>query len=91
MIVGGYAPSSPQENANRAWSELGGEMGFDGTTVEPSHKGNLFFTAIPNEPESVRIEREAKEAKEARLAIIKSLEEEIAFKTNELADLKALE
>lgn len=38
---------SPQENANRAWCELGKEMGFDGMTVKPSSKGKLFFTAIP--------------------------------------------
>jgi hypothetical protein len=41
-------PSSPQENANRAWASLGREMGFDSMTVEPVRgKGNRFFTAIP--------------------------------------------
>lgn len=45
MVFGGHAPSSPQENANRAWCELGGRMGFDGMSVEPSHKGQRFFTA----------------------------------------------
>lgn len=40
-------PESPQEAANRAWGDLGREMGFDGATVEPSSKGKLFFTAIP--------------------------------------------
>ena len=38
-------PSSPQENANRAWRILGGRMGFDGMTVKPSSKGVRFFTA----------------------------------------------
>jgi len=38
-------PSSPQENANRAWKTLGERMGFDGMTVEPSSKGARFFTA----------------------------------------------
>lgn len=38
-------PSSPQENANRAWCKLGEELGFDGMTVEPSSKGQRFFTA----------------------------------------------
>jgi predicted TIM-barrel fold metal-dependent hydrolase len=38
-------PASPQENANRAWIELGKELGFDGMTVEPSGKGQRFFTA----------------------------------------------
>jgi hypothetical protein len=39
-------PSSPQENANRAWCALGDRMGFDGMTVEPSSKGQRFFTAV---------------------------------------------
>lgn len=39
-------PSSPQENANRAWCALGKELGFDGMSVEPSPKGKRFFTAI---------------------------------------------
>lgn len=39
-------PSSPQENANRAWENLGKELGFDYTTVAPvSGKGPKFFTA----------------------------------------------
>lgn len=38
--------SSPQENANRAWCALGDRMGFEGMTVEPSEKGQRFFTAI---------------------------------------------
>ena len=45
MKIGNYMPSSPQENANRAWEELGKEMGFISTTVEPSSKGNRFFSA----------------------------------------------
>lgn len=40
-------PSSQQENANRAWCELGDRMGFDGMTVAPDGRGNRFFTAIP--------------------------------------------
>ncbi len=47
LVVGGTSPSSPQENANHAWSILGDEMGFDSMTVEPVRsKGNKFFTAI---------------------------------------------
>ena len=38
-------PASPQENANNAWASLGEEMGFDGMTVEPTGKGDRFFTA----------------------------------------------
>ena len=44
-------PSSPQENANRAWCALGNEIGFDGMSVEPSSKGKMFFTAIPRTPQ----------------------------------------
>lgn len=39
-------PPSQQENANRAWKILGDKMGFDHMTVEPSGKGQRFFTAI---------------------------------------------
>lgn len=38
-------PRSPQQNANDAWRALGKELGFDGMTVEPSSKGQRFFTA----------------------------------------------
>ncbi len=44
-------PPSPQENANRAWCALGDELGFDGMTVEPSSKGQRFFTAIARSPQ----------------------------------------
>ena len=40
-------PPSPQENANRAWCELGQRMGFDGMTVRPNGKGERFFSAVP--------------------------------------------
>ncbi len=51
MFLSGGQPmfGTPQENANRAWSALGAELGFDGMTVEPSNKGQRFFTAIPTE------------------------------------------
>ena len=46
MIIGGVHPSSPQENANRAWEQLGREMGFSHMTVRPEpDKGYRFFTA----------------------------------------------
>jgi hypothetical protein len=38
-------PSTPQENANRAWQALGDEMGFDHMTVTPNCKGDRFFSA----------------------------------------------
>jgi hypothetical protein len=40
-------PSTPQERANEAWKQLGEKMGFDSTTVKPSAKGHLYFTAEP--------------------------------------------
>jgi len=48
MVIGGYEPKSPQENANIAWEALGQKMGFDYLTVEPDTqgRGNRFFTAI---------------------------------------------
>lgn len=48
MYLSGGTPmcGTPQENANRAWCALGKELGFDGMTVEPSRKGQRFFTAL---------------------------------------------
>jgi hypothetical protein len=44
-------PSSPQENANRAWKRLGEEMGFDYMTVLPfPAKGHRFFSAEEVKP-----------------------------------------
>ena len=56
MIIGNVMPSSPQENANRAWEKLGNEMGFKHMTVQPvKGKGVAYFTA-----EEVKIEGEIK-------------------------------
>ena len=42
--------STPQENANRAWAQLGEKLGFKFMTVEPiSDKGQRFFKAEPQE------------------------------------------
>ena len=52
ILVGDYMPATPQENANRAWQELGKRMGFDHMTVRPINgKDPQFFTAVPNETE----------------------------------------
>lgn len=49
IVIGGIEPCSQQENANRAWAELGVRMGFDPMTVKPIlSKGNKFFSAVPN-------------------------------------------
>ena len=48
MYLSGGAPmfGTPQENSNRAWSELGDELGFEYMTVQPvSGKSDGFFTA----------------------------------------------
>lgn len=48
MVFGGMPPRSPQENANAAWAELGSRLGFEHMTVQPSSKGDRFFTAEPS-------------------------------------------
>ena len=48
MFLSGGMPigGTPQENSNRAWSELGDELGFAYMTVQPVQgKGDRFFTA----------------------------------------------
>ena len=46
MIIGNVLPASPQENANRAWENLGSKMGFKGMTAQPvKGKGVAYFTA----------------------------------------------
>ena len=46
LIANGTSPSSPQENANRAWERLGTKHGFQSRTVQPVRdKGDRFFTA----------------------------------------------
>jgi hypothetical protein len=77
MKIGNYTPSSPQENANRAWGELGEKMGFDHMTVQPiPGKGNRFFSAVPSETEEARTERVARETADARKREIKRPERE---------------
>lgn len=56
MMIGGMSPSSPQENANRAWAILGERMGFDSMTVQPTSKGDRFFTAVATEPAADLVE-----------------------------------
>ena len=80
---------SPQENSNRAWKALGEKMGFDSMTVEPiSGKDNHFFTAVPTETKEQKIDREKKEAEEAKAARIKQLNEEIDERKKEIVTLK---
>lgn len=89
MMIGGFALSTPQDNANRAWRALGKKLGFDGDSVRPvSGKGNRFFTAIPSETDEGRKERLAREAEEKRLKEIARLETEIGERQTQLAALK---
>jgi len=47
MVFGGMEPISPREKAEAVWRELGDEMGFDWTTVEPPTNGdNHSFSAV---------------------------------------------
>lgn len=52
MFLSGGVPmgSSQQENANAAWAALGDEMGFEHMTVQPSGRGDRFFTAEEKAP-----------------------------------------
>ena len=78
-------PSSPQENANCAWAALGKKMGFDYMTVQPiPGKGTKFFSAVPSENETQRLERIARETEEKRSANINKLEALIASAQAEL-------
>ena len=43
LVFGGIEPSSPQENANRAWRALGDELGFHFMTVEPGDSPKTFM------------------------------------------------
>ena len=66
-----------QERANNAWEALGKKMGFDYMTVQPSGKGDRFFTAIPSETELHRKDRLAREAEEKRQQEITELSSKI--------------
>jgi hypothetical protein len=88
MLHIGGGPSSPQENANRAWGALGQKMGFDYMTVQPIEgKGNRFFTAVPSENDAQRIERIARETEEKQRAEVKRLEAVVAEAQAKLAEL----
>lgn len=80
--------STPQENANRAWANIGKKMGFDSTTVEPRQgMGVRFFTAVPNETPEAKAEREAREKEDALRLKIATLETEIKERQEQLAEI----
>lgn len=85
MMIGDFTGSSPQENANRAWEDLGRRMGFDSMTVRPMEgKGSRFFTAIASETEAQRTERLKRESEERTANEIKTLQAEIDERTTRL-------
>lgn len=89
IMVGGYAPRSPQENANAAWRRLGEKMGFDFMTVRPIQgKGTRFFSAVPSETEDQKKDRLAKEAEEKRQEEITRLKSEIKERQDKLTALE---
>jgi len=88
IIVGGYAPTSPQQNANAAWAELGKRMGFDSDTVRPvDGKGTRVFTAIPSETEQQRVDRMVRETKERDAKEVESIKVEIERLSARLIEL----
>lgn len=81
--------SSRQEDANRAWAELGQRMGFDPMTVRSIEgKGQRFFTAVVSETDAQRTERLAREVEEKRQTEISQLNTEIAERQKRLAELE---
>jgi len=90
IAIGGVAPSSPQENANRAWGRLGKKMGFESDTVRPIEgKDQRFFSAVPSETESQRDGRLKMEEEKNRLAKIVRLEAEIKERQDALDKLRS--
>lgn len=89
IVIGGHMPSSPQENANRAWEALGERMGFDHMTVMPAPGGDRFFTAVPSETKEHRADRIEKEIAMAREQARIRLTADIERLQNELKKLEA--
>jgi len=78
---------SPQERANAAWEALGKKMGFDHMTVQPTGRGDRFFSAVPCETDEHKNARLALEAEEKRLREIEKLKGEISERQIRLATL----
>lgn len=89
IMVGGSTPSSPQENANIAWSSLGLEMGFDSSTVQPRQGlGTKHFSAIPSETDLQREERITKEQAKKDSDELTGLESLAITTNNRISELK---
>lgn len=83
-IIGGR---SKQDRANDAWKRLGEKMGFDHMTVQPTGKGDRFFSAIPSETEQHRQDRLSREKEESLRKSIKQTEDDIKFLQEKLSKL----
>jgi hypothetical protein len=77
-----------QDRANDAWSQLGQRMGFDYMTVQPTDKGDRFFTAVPSETEQHRNERLLREKEEAHRAKVAQIQGEIKTLQDRLTKLE---
>lgn len=89
MMVGGTTPSSPQENANNAWANLGLKMGFDSSTVQPRQgRGTKHFSAIPSETEGQKEGRVKKEQDKMDLDELSKLESLAITTNNRISELK---
>lgn len=78
---------SQQERANDAWEALGLKMGFDHMTVQPTGKGDRFFTAIPSETalhRKERLDREAEEKRQQEITELSSKIEQLQARRSEL-------
>ena len=85
MLIGGYAGSGPQENANNAWKKLGAVMGFDAMSVRPmAGKGSRFFTAVPTETPEQQSERESRQREQKRTQDIVEITAQIETLTTSL-------
>ena len=90
IMVGGTTPSSPQENANNAWNNLGIEMGFDGSTVQPRQGFDTkHFSAIPSETETQKELRISKQQAKKDFDELVNLEALIVTTKDRISELKA--
>lgn len=87
MKIGNYEGSSPQENANRAWKELGSRMGFDGETAQPAEGGDRFFTAVPSETTEQTETRQKRELAKKRQEDIQNIKDQILNLQRQLDEL----
>lgn len=89
IMIGDSTPSSPQENANNAWSSLGLEMGFDSLTVQPINGlGTKHFSAIPSENEKQKEERIKKEEAKKDFDELVNLNALLVTTNNRISELK---